>query len=388
MSLTAILNRSQKQSDFAQGGSVQGALEKERSKEHSASVAHIDEKLRIKPKETLHLLIQLRAMLVAGVPLLACLRSLIEHSQSPKATKVLEKISTTVEGGYDLSYAIACLPRCFESYIVHLIAAGERAGALDDSLDRSIELLDKQIKLSGKIKGALAYPGFLLLMTAVMTAGILVFLVPKFEKLLMARPDQLPGTTKIVLATSAFLRSSPELALAGLGAFIVFIVLLVKVKAVRRVAFEACSHAPGVGNLIHKAYISRAVNALAMTLESGVPILTGLEHARQISQLPKLQRAWETAAAKVRDGRPMHTALEGADLPPALLQMIIAGESSGSLDTSLRKAGEFLDRETTAAMTLFTGLLGPATVVIAGAIVGFIVVSLMLPILQLAKFVG
>ncbi|KAA3604895.1 MAG: type II secretion system F family protein [Planctomycetota bacterium] len=374
--------------DLADGGVVKGDLAQERKEEHGhASAAHVDEKLKIKAKESLHILIQLRAMLVAGVPLLACLRSLIEHAQTPKIAKALQKITRMVEEGHDLSYAFACLPRCYENYVVHLVAAGERAGALDDSLQRCIELLDKQIKLGGKIKGALAYPGFLIILCTVMTVGILVALVPKFEKLLMSRPDQLPGTTKLVLASSSFLRNSPGTAIAIAIALVIGIIVIFKVKTVRKVAFDLASRLPGVGGLIHKAYISRSVNALAMTLESGVPILTGLEHARQISQLPKLQNVWEGASAKVRDGLPMYAALEDADLPPALLQMIIAGESSGSLDSSLRKAGEFLDRETTAALELFTGLLGPATVVLAGALVGFIVISLMTPILQLARFV-
>ena len=116
-----------------------------------------------------------------------------------------------------------------------------------------------------------------------------------------------------------------------------------------------------------------------------MPILNGLEHAAQVAELPRLKAHWQTAAAVVRDGRPMYTALEGTDLPPALVQMMVAGESSGSLDSSLRTASEFLDRETEAALEIFTGLLGPATVVVAGSIVGFIVVALMTPIMQMAK---
>ena len=134
--------------------------------------------------------------------------------------------------------------------------------------------------------------------------------------------------------------------------------------------------------------MSRSVGTLALTLESGVPILTGLEHARQVSELPRLQAQWENAAVSVRDGRPMHTVMCGKEMPPALTQMIVAGESSGSLDSSLRKAAEFLDAETKAALNTFTSLLGPATFVLAGAVVCFIVVSQMTPILTMAKYVG
>lgn len=347
-----------------------------------------DPRLRLRPKEALHILIQLRAMLNAGVPLLAALRSLVENAATPPQRKALEKIARTVEAGHDLSYAIDCLPRCFEKYVVHLVAAGEQAGALDDALDRCVELLDKQIRLGGKIKGALAYPGFLVALTFVMTTGILYFLVPRFEKLLLSKPELLPWPTKLVLGTSALIRERPELILVFYGSAVLALVLAAKNRRIRRLAFAVVARVPVVGGLIHKAYLARAVNTLAMTLESGVPILTGLEHARQISELPRLQAAWEHAGHVVRDGRPMHLALADAELPPALVQMIIAGESTGSLDASLRKAGEFLDRETQAAMELFTGLLGPATVVLAGALVGFIVVSLMMPILQMAKFVG
>ncbi|MBC8330086.1 MAG: type II secretion system F family protein, partial [Planctomycetes bacterium] len=190
------------------------------------------------------------------------------------------------------------------------------------------------------------------------------------------------------LGTSAFLRASPWLAVVGGALILSFFIVMLRSRKARAAMFEMMSRTPVLGALIHKAYIARSVSTLALTLESGVPILTGLEHAADVSALPKLRRNWQHAAEVVRDGRPMHTAMANQDLPPALIQMIVAGESSGSLDSSLRTASEFLDRETQAALEIFTGLLGPATVVIAGAVVGFIVVSLMTPILQMSKFVA
>lgn len=347
-----------------------------------------DLRIKLKPKETLQVLIQLDAMLTAGVPLLAALRTLIEHAQSPPSERVLMRLTTIVEGGNDLSAAFASLPNCFPTYVVHLTAAGEQSGALDEALQRSIQLLDNQITLGGKIKGAMMYPGFLLFMTFVMTTGILYFLVPKFESLMMKKPEMLPWTTKLVLSSSQTLRAQPGIVAAVFVLIIAAGVFLMKSKKARGAMFDIVSHIPVLGDLIFKAYLSRSVGTLALTLESGVPILTGLEHARQVSELPRLQAHWEKTSAIVRDGKPMYTALAGEDLPPALVQMIIAGESSGSLDSSLRRAAEFLDRETQAALAAFTSLLGPATVVIAGGVVGFIVIALMTPILTMAKFVG
>lgn len=375
--------------DTAPGGSVTGSIEERRRRAaHAAAAAERDFKLKLRPKEALHLLIQLQAMLAAGVPLLQALRCLIEHAQTQRSAQALRQIAASVESGHDLSEAVARLPRCFESYVVHLLAAGEQAGALEDALGRAIELLDKQIRITSKVRGALAYPGFLIVMTVVMTTGILVFLVPKFEKLLLSKPELLPWPTRLVLHSSHFLRESPLVAACAAGALLAGMAAALRSRKVRRMAFDALTNMPALGNFIHKAYLSRSVSTLAMTLESGVPILKALEHARQVSQLPRLQAAWESASAVVRDGRPMHTALAESDLPPALVQMIVAGEASGSLDQSLRRAGEFLDRETQAAMETFTGLLGPMTVLVAGALVGFVVVSLMMPILQMAKFVA
>lgn len=388
MSPIATLKKKKSKNDAAAalGGVVGGRIDQ--PSEAQDGLALIDQKIKLQPKESLHVLIQLNAMLTAGVPLLAALRTLIEHANTPASERVLVRITSIVEGGHDLSHAFRCLPNCFESYVVHLVAAGEQAGALDEALDRSIELLDNQIKLGGKIKAALTYPGFLMFMTAIMTTGILYFLVPKFESLMMKKPDQLPWTTTLVLNASQMLRAQPELVIGVMVAVVVALVFLVKSKRSRGAMFDVVSHVPILGDLIFKAYLSRSVGTLALTLESGVPILTGLEHARQVSQLPRLQAHWEKTGAIVRDGQPMFTALEGEKLPPALVQMIVAGESSGSLDTSLRKAAEFLDRETQAALNAFTSLLGPATVVIAGGVVGFIVVALMTPILTMAKFVG
>ncbi|MGB0685605.1 MAG: type II secretion system F family protein [Planctomycetota bacterium] len=384
--IATLKKKSKSDAAAALGGVVGGRIDQ--PSEAQDGLALIDQKIKLQPKESLHVLIQLNAMLTAGVPLLAALRTLIEHANTPASERVLVRITSIVEGGYDLSHAFRCLPNCFESYVVHLVAAGEQAGALDEALDRSIELLDNQIKLGGKIKAALTYPGFLMFMTAIMTTGILYFLVPKFESLMMKKPDQLPWTTKLVLNASQMLRAQPELVIGVMAAVVVALVFLVKSKRSRGAMFDVVSHVPILGDLIFKAYLSRSVGTLALTLESGVPILTGLEHARQVSQLPRLQAHWEKTAAIVRDGQPMFTALEGEKLPPALVQMIVAGESSGSLDTSLRKAAEFLDRETQAALNAFTSLLGPATVVIAGGVVGFIVIALMTPILTMAKFVG
>ena len=389
MSLSATFKKKKKKSshDGLGGGVIAGSAEREREV-HADGPALADPRLKLKPKEALQILIQMRAMLDAGVPLLAAIHTLIEHAATPTSERVLAKISSIVESGHDLSYAIDCLPGCYEKYVVHLVSAGEQSGALEDALQRSIDLMDNSIKLNGKIKGALAYPGFLLFMTTVMTVGILMFLVPKFESLLMKRPDQLPWTTKLVMGASNTLRASPEIVLAFAAVLVVGMVLVVKSKKARSAMFEGVSHLPVVGDLIFKAYLSRSVGTLAMTLESGVPILTGLEHARQVGELPRLQEVWDDTAIVVREGQPMFTALEKQDLPPALIQMIVAGESSGSLDTSLRRAAEFLDRETQAALEAFTGLLGPACVVFAGGVVGFIVISLMTPILTMAKFVG
>ncbi|NQU49036.1 MAG: type II secretion system F family protein, partial [Planctomycetes bacterium] len=168
----------------AKGGALGGSISasKDRPQRHAThDSALVDTRLKIRTKESLYLLIQLKAMLEAGVPMLASLRTLIKHAQSTKQEKVLQKITTIVEGGSDLSFALSCLPHCFESYIIHLLAAGERAGALDEALERAVELVRKQMSLRGKIIGALAYPAFLLFFTATITTGILVFLVPKFE---------------------------------------------------------------------------------------------------------------------------------------------------------------------------------------------------------------
>ena len=369
-------------------GSTSTRSDQPRSKVDPGQSALVDERIKLRTKQSLQVLIQLKSMLEAGVPMLASLRTLIQHAESAKQERILVKITTIVEGGNDLSFALACLPRCFESYVVHLLAAGERAGALDESLGRAIELMRKQMSLRGKIVGALAYPMFLLFFTAAITTGILIWLVPKFESMLMAKPDLLPTPTKIVLASSQFLRESPAIAGGVFAAVVVALLLAFRNRKVQSIGFGMLSHLPAVGPLIHKAYLARSVTTLALTLESGVPILTGLEHAEHVSALPKLQEMWRNSRDTVRDGRPLFTAMEGADLPPALKQMMIAGETSGSLDESLRTAAHFLDRETDAALKTFTGLLGPATVCIAGLVVGFVVVALMTPILQLAKFVG
>jgi len=388
MSLATAFKKKKKSPEVHEsyGGSISADSAKESTSIHNDAL--IDLRIKLKPKESLQVLIQMNAMLEAGVPLLAALRTLIEHAQTPGAERVLIKLTSIVEGGHDLSFGFKCMPNSFPNYVVHLIAAGEQSGALDESLGRSIELLDNQITLGAKIRGTLMYPGFLMFMTTVMTTGILYFLVPKFEGLMMKKPELLPWTTKIVLGASQTLRAQPELVMAGFALFIAAGIFVVKSKKAREAMFDVISHFPVIGDLIFKAYLSRSVGTLALTLESGVPILTGLEHARQVAQLPRLQAHWEKTGAMVRDGKPMYTALQGEDLPPALIQMIIAGESSGSLDTSLRKAAVFLDRETQAALNAFTSLLGPATVVIAGGVVGFIVISLMTPILTMAKYVG
>lgn len=384
---TAFKKKKSPKDEGLGGGAVAGDAERERHGSGEGP-ALADTRLKLKPKEALQILIQMRAMLDAGVPMLSAIRTLIQHASTPMSEKVLQKISSIVESGHDLSYSIDCLPGCYEKYVVHLVSAGEQSGALEDAMQRAIDLMDNSIKLSGKIKGALAYPGFLMFMTVSMTIGILMFLVPKFESLLMKRPDQLPWTTKLVLSASQTLRSAPGVVGAFALLIVVGAILVVKSDKARSVMFEGVSHLPVVGDLIFKAYLSRSVGTLAMTLESGVPILTGLEHARQVGELPRLKECWEETSIVVREGQPMFTALQKQDLPPALIQMIVAGESSGSLDISLRRAAEFLDRETQAALDTFTALLGPACVVFAGGVVGFIVISLMTPILTMAKYVG
>jgi len=324
------------------------------------------------------------ATLVQVAPLEESLRTIVRQSEQEHVRHVLGRVHAGVVEGRRLSDAMAIEAASFPPLYRAMVSAGESSGRLPEILERLADLQERQAAVRGKVIAAVAYPSALAVVATVVVVALMIFVVPKVVEQFEDMGQQLPFLTRLVIGVSEFLAGWWwALALAiGLAGFILW-------RALRDEAFRLrfdtrLLRLPLVGRLLRDLHAARLARTLSTMIASKLPLVDGLALTARTVHNRALRRASEEIVDAIREGGSLSAALRRAAVfPPLLVYMAAGGESSGRLDLMLERAADYLEREFDAFTATALSLLEPGVIIVMGGVVAVIVLSILLPILQL-----
>ena len=343
----------------------------------------------IRPKDLAIFTRQLATMMKAGVPLLQAFDIVGRGNPNPSVTRLLNDIRTDVETGTSLNVAFRKYPRYFDDLYCNLVEAGEAAGILDQLLDRLAVYMEKTEAMKSKIKSALMYPISVLIVAFVVTAVIMIFVVPAFKEVFANFGADLPGPTLFVIALSAIFVKYWWLIFGGLfGGFYFFMQAWHRSKAMQMVMDRVLLRMPIFGTLVDKSCVARWTRTLATMFAAGVPLVEALNSVGGAAGNSVYRAATVQIQQDVSTGTALTEAMANVKLFPSMvLQMCAIGEESGSVDHMLGKAADFFEAEVDDMVAGISSLMEPIIIVVLGTVIGGIVVAMYLPIFKLGQVV-
>ncbi len=330
---------------------------------------------------------QFSTMIDAGVSLVRALDVLGEQTQNPKLRRMIIDIQQEVEAGQTLSKAMGKYPKTFTSLFVGLVRAGEVGGVLEEALQRLSHFLEKDMELRRKVKAALTYPAIVVVVAVGIVVGLCTFIVPKFVDLFKELGvTELPAMTQVLVDFSDFLKNRWYMGLIILLLLYVTTKWFGTTRVGRRVIDRIKLKVPVFGKLHHKIVLARFSRTLGTLLVSGVPILQALETVAGVVGNGIIADAVMEARARIREGDRINDPLEKSRMfPPMVVHMISIGEESGALDTMLSKIADFYEQEVDATLQSLTSAIEPVLIVFLGVCVGFIVIAMFMPLIQVIQ---
>ena len=343
---------------------------------------------RVSLKDILIFTRQLYAMVHAGIPLVQALRVIKDQIPNRTLKNIIEEMASFIEEGGRFSTALSRYRDVFGDLYISMIRAAEEAGTLEETLRRLAEYLEKVEKLRGKVKSAMFYPVFVLIVASVIITGILVFVIPTFQQLYADLGGELPGLTKMVINASNWLRDY-------IGWFILFLVLFIilfiqarKIKKFKYITDYALLRMPIFGELVLKSSIANFSRTLASMISSGINILDALQISAETSNNEVIREAILDVKAQVEKGVNLSAALSKHRIfPPMLINMVAIGEQAGNLDEMLSKVADFYEEEVDRTVDGLTSLIEPLMIVFIGGIIGVIIVAMYLPIFKIGELI-
>lgn len=346
----------------------------------------LEPRKRISPKDIAYFTRQLATMLNSGVPMVTAFDIVGRGHENPAMTRLIMTIKTDVEGGTSLADALAKHPLQFNELFVNLVAAGEQAGILDSILSKLAMYLEKTESIKGKVRSALFYPAAVVAVGLIVTAILLLFVIPVFEDLFVSFGANLPALTRAVMRLSEFTQQwwwAIALGLAGSGAAIW--------QGYRRsVRFQhyvdrVSLRIPIIGEVLRKATVARFARTLSTMFAAGVPLVDAMESVAKAAGNIVYRDGILRMRDEVAAGGALNHAMENTDLfAHMVVQMTAIGEEAGSLDAMLGKVADFYEEEVDNMVDRMTSLLEPLIMVVLGGLVGGLVVAMYLPIFKLA----
>jgi type IV pilus assembly protein PilC len=332
---------------------------------------------------------QLAVMMKAGVPLLQAFDIVGRGHSNPSVGKLLLDIKTEVETGSSLGQAFRKYPAYFDPLFCNLVAAGEQAGILDTLLERLATYKEKILAIKGKIKSALFYPIAVIVIALVVTAVIMIFVVPVFKDLFKSFGADLPGPTLVVMAISDFLVANWWWVFGGLGTGIWFFFKTWKRSTqMQRFMDRLMLKLPIFGEVLKKAAIARWCRTLATMFAAGVPLVESLDSVAGAAGNYVYFEATKKIQSEVSTGTSLTVAMTNSTVFPSMvLQMCAIGEEAGALDSMLSKVADFYEQEVDEAVEALSSLMEPLIMVVLGGLIGAIVVAMYLPIFKMGQAV-
>jgi len=327
---------------------------------------------------------QFSTMLDAGVSLIRCLDVLQAQTNNARLRKILMDLSARVESGESLSRSMARHPKAFSQLIIGLIRAGEVGGVLEESLQRIAGFLEKDVELRRKIRSAMTYPVIVLLAAIGIVIFLVSWLVPQFAQLFKELGiENLPAPTQFLVDLSALFTQRWYVVIIAVVAILIAYKLFVSTRVGRRVADRVKLRVPVFGPLHHKIVMARFSRTMGTLLASGVPILQAMETVAGVVGNSVVSDAVIESRARIREGEKIADPLQRSKMfPPMVVHMVSVGEESGSLDHMLNKIADFYENEVEMTIASLTAAIEPVMIVLLGFIVGFIVISMFLPMIE------
>jgi type IV pilus assembly protein PilC len=328
-------------------------------------------------------------MINAGLPLIQCLDLLAQQEQNKTFKDIIKKVKEDVESGDSLTEALKKHPVVFDDLFVNLVAAGEAGGILDVILGRLSNYMEKALKLKSQVKGAMTYPAAVLCISIGVVALLLIKVIPVFKKMFEGMGGELPGPTQFLVNASEFAQSYWWVMAGIMVAVVVAFGRFYKTEKGRWSIDSLLLKAPIFGPLLKKVAVAKFSRTLSTMMNSGVPILEGLNIVSKTAGNVVVEAALLNTRQSISEGRTIAEPLsETGIFPPMVVQMIAVGEATGALDTMLSKIADFYDDEVDAAVSAMTALLEPVMMVFLGGVVGGMIIAMYLPIFKMASIVG
>lgn len=333
---------------------------------------------------------QLATMMQSGVPIVGALDIMAGGSDNPRMTKLLGAIRDDLSNGLSLYEALKAHPMYFDELYQNLVRAGEGAGVLDEVLDTIATYKEKTEALKGKIKKALFYPAAVVVVAMIVTAILLLYVVPQFESLFKGFGADLPAFTQMIVNASRFLQDYWWLMILVIGGGVTaFIQSFKRSAAVRHTMDKIMLRMPIIGKILHGAALARFARTLSITFRAGVPLVEALDTVSGATGSETYRKATLRVQDDVSVGYQVNMAMKQTGLfPHMVVQMVAIGEEAGALDSMLEKVANFYEEEVNNQVDALSSLLEPFIMVILGTLVGGMVIGMYLPIFKMAETVG
>lgn len=333
---------------------------------------------------------QLATMMKSGVPLLQTLDIVGRGHDNPAVGKLLLDIKSDVETGSSLSQAFRKHPLYFDQLYCNLVAAGEQADILETLLDRLATYKEKMLAIKSKIKSALFYPVAIIIVAFIITAVIMIFVIPAFKEVFKSFGADLPAPTLIVIAISDFFIEYWWAIFGGIGVSIFAFFYTLKRSETMQIAFDRIFlRLPIFGNIIRKSVIARWTRTLATMFSAGVPLVESLDSVGGAAGNYVYKIGTRQIQSEVSTGTSLTSAMQNSELFPNMVnQMVAIGEESGALDSMLGKVADFFEAEVDDAVEALSSLMEPIIMVVLGVLIGGMVIAMYLPIFKLGAVVG
>ncbi len=343
---------------------------------------------RVRPGELSVITRQLSTLLGAGITLVSALEALITQAPNPLLKKIMAQIKESVNEGNSLAFSLSQHPKVFSQIYINMVRAGEASGSLDLVLDRLAEYAEHQQALRGRVQAALAYPIFMFFIGTLVLLFLVAVVVPQITKVFSDMHQTLPQPTVILISVSEFLKTFWWLLLAGLVAAIILVKQFRKTPRGSYIWDEIKIRVPMFGSISLRLAIARFGRTLGNLLDSGVPLLTALQIVRNIVNNVLIADVIDKTMDEIQAGKSLAAPLSRSTwFPPMAIQMISVGEQSGALEKMLNKIADIYEREAESRITVMTSMLEPIMILVMALVVGFMLVSILLPIFEMNQLI-
>jgi len=344
---------------------------------------------RVKSEEISVMTRQLATLLGAGIPLVQALDSLVEQTRNPALKRVIAQIKGAVNEGNTLTKALEEHPKLFSAVFINMVRAGEASGSLDIVLEKLADFGEKQEALKGKLQAALIYPIFMAVIGTAILFILITYIVPNITQVFNEMDKVLPLPTLFLIGLSDFLKLYWWGVIIFLGIIVVGLRFFIERPGGRALWDLIKLKMPIVGPVVQKVILARFSSTLGSLLDSSVGLMTSMQIVQTLIDNVHVSLVIDEAMEQIQKGQSMTEALSCSEwFPPMFVQMIAVGEQSGNLENMLKKVSSAYERDVETAIMGMTSLIEPIMIAVMGLVVGFVVLSILLPIFEMNQMIG